>query len=103
QRANGDDGANNDGGANSQRAKRLRGAMKRHGFLPSPAVSFYCALIQASEPVTFTATSVRKTRVGLPSAVPTCSVETRRGPAFLWPAHVTMRRPGLVCTPGAPP
>ena len=44
---------------------------------------FYSAFIQASEPVSLTDTSERKMCRGLPSAVPRCSVETSRGPAFL--------------------
>jgi len=43
----------------------------------------YWALIHVSEPVSLTATSVRKMCKGLPSAVPRCSVENSRGPAFL--------------------
>ena len=43
----------------------------------------YCAFTQVSEPATLTATSEKKSRSGPPSAVPLCSVETRRGPAFL--------------------
>jgi hypothetical protein len=44
---------------------------------------FHSALIQFCEPVTLTATSVIKIRTVFPSAVPWCSVEIRRGPAFL--------------------
>src|ERR1700733_12890968 len=43
----------------------------------------YSALIQVSEPVSFTDTSEMKMCSGLPSAVPRCSVENSRGPAFL--------------------
>ncbi len=43
----------------------------------------YCAGIHLSEPVSLTATSEIKMCRGLPSAVPRCSVETSRGPAFL--------------------
>ena len=45
--------------------------------------SLYCALIQLSDPVSLTATSEKKIRNGFPSAVPRCSVEISRGPAFL--------------------
>ena len=43
----------------------------------------YFASIQVSEPASLTATSVMKMCSGLPSAVPRCSVEKSRGPAFL--------------------
>src|SRR5216683_5207998 len=43
----------------------------------------YCAFIQVSEPVSLTDTSERKICRGLTSAVPRCSVEISRGPAFL--------------------
>ena len=43
----------------------------------------YFASIQVSDPVSFTATFVMEMCRGLPSAVPRCSVETSRGPAFL--------------------
>ncbi len=43
----------------------------------------YFASIQASDPVSLTATFVKKIRAGLPSAVPRWSVEKSRGPAFL--------------------
>jgi hypothetical protein len=43
----------------------------------------YCAMIHLSDPVSLTATLVRKMWSGLPSAVPRCSVENSRGPAFL--------------------
>jgi hypothetical protein len=41
------------------------------------------ALIQLSNPVYLTDTLEKKTRMGLPSPVPRCSVEISRGPAFL--------------------
>src|SRR5215831_16131364 len=44
--------------------------------------SIYCAGTQVSEPASFTATSVKKIRSGLPSPVPRWSKATRRGPAF---------------------
>ena len=50
-----------------------------HDFAPSS----YFASTQVSDPVTLTATSEMKICSGLPSAVPRCSVEIRRGPAFL--------------------
>jgi hypothetical protein len=43
----------------------------------------YCASTQVSDPVSLTATFVKKIRAGLPSAVPRWSVEKSRGPAFL--------------------
>jgi len=43
----------------------------------------YCAGIHLSEPVSLTATLVKKMWSGAPSAVPRCSVETKSGPAFL--------------------
>ncbi len=43
----------------------------------------YSALIQVSEPVSLTDTSEKKMCKGLPSAVPRCSVEISKGPAFL--------------------
>jgi hypothetical protein len=43
----------------------------------------YCALIQVSDPVSLTATSVKKIRSGLPSPVPRWSRETNSGPTFL--------------------
>ena len=43
----------------------------------------YFASIQASDPVSLTATPEIKMCSGLPSAVPRCSVEISRGPAFL--------------------
>src|ERR1043166_5907742 len=48
----------------------------------SPVV-VYCAFIQVSDPVSLTDTSEKKTRSGLPSAVPRWSVEIKRGPACL--------------------
>jgi len=47
------------------------------------ARSSYFASIQVSDPVSFTDTSEIKMCRGLPSAVPRCSVEMSRGPAFL--------------------
>ena len=49
---------------------------------PRPPVS-YCASIHESDPTSLTDTFEKKTRSGLPSAVPRRSVEKRRGPAFL--------------------
>ena len=43
----------------------------------------YFASIQLSDPVSLTAKSEMKMCKGLPSAVPRCSVEISRGPAFL--------------------
>jgi hypothetical protein len=43
----------------------------------------YCAFIHVSDPVSLTATSVKNSWNGPPSAVPRCSVEISRGPAFL--------------------
>src|SRR5882724_1853989 len=43
----------------------------------------YCALIQVSDPVSLTDTSAKKTRSGLPPAVPRWPVEIKRGPACL--------------------
>ncbi len=51
--------------------------------IASSCARLYCAFIQVSEPVSFTAKSVMKMCRGLPSAVPRCSVEISRGPAFL--------------------
>ena len=48
----------------------------------SPSVVYF-ASIQVFEPVSLTATSDKKMCSGLPSAVPRCSVEISRGPAFL--------------------
>jgi hypothetical protein len=48
-----------------------------------PARATYCAFIHLSEPATLTDTLEMKTCRGLASAVPRCSVETNRGPAFL--------------------
>lgn len=48
----------------------------------SPRVS-YCASTQVSDPTSLTDTFEKKSRSGLPSAVPRWSVEIRRGPAFL--------------------
>jgi hypothetical protein len=42
----------------------------------------YCAGIHLSEPDSLTAKFVMKMCKGLPSAVPRCSVEMSRGPAF---------------------
>jgi len=50
---------------------------------PFAQAYFYCAFTHLSEPVNLTATSVMKMCRGLPSAVPRCSVEINRGPAFL--------------------
>src|SRR5215472_10120563 len=66
---------------------------------PSGAEATYCAFIQVSEPATLTATSEKKTRIGLPSANPRRSVEMRRGPAFFWPPHVAKRRLGFLVPP----
>ena len=46
------------------------------------AVSYF-ASSHVSDPTSLTATFVKKRCSGLPSAVPRCSVEKRRGPAFL--------------------
>jgi hypothetical protein len=43
----------------------------------------YCAFTQSFDPVSLTATSEKKIRAGLPSAVPRWSIEISRGPAFL--------------------
>jgi hypothetical protein len=64
---------------------------------------FYCAFIQLSDPVSLTDTSERVIRNGLPSAVPRCSVEIRRGPAFLYPAQVAIKILGLFCVPSPLP
>jgi hypothetical protein len=45
-------------------------------------IGCHCAFTQLSDPVSFTDTSEKETRSGLPSAVPWWSVEIRRGPAF---------------------
>jgi hypothetical protein len=42
-----------------------------------------CASTHLSDPASLTATLVNERWKGLPSAVPRCSVEMRRGPAFL--------------------
>src|SRR5260370_3951842 len=47
--------------------------------IASSCARLYCAFIQVSEPVSFTAKSVMKMCRGLPSAVPRCSVEISRG------------------------
>src|SRR5262249_37643539 len=64
-----------DSRASAYSAKGLQGGMTCHD---PPHVgggrdrcAIYGALIQPSDPVTLTATSERKTRTGLPSAVPT--------------------------------
>lgn len=44
---------------------------------------FYSAFVHVLEPVTLKDTSDTKMCKGLPSAVPRCSVEISRGPAFL--------------------
>ena len=59
----------------------------------------YSAFIQLSDPVNFTATFVKVRVIGAPSAVPLCSVEKRRGPAFLYPAQVTITRLGFLGPP----
>src|SRR5579864_3229188 len=59
----------------------------------------YCAFIQLSEPVSLTDTSEKKMCTGLPSAVPRCSVETSRGPAFLLPTHVVITTLGFFGPP----
>ena len=56
---------------------------REHVEIASSCASTYCAFIHLSDPVSLTATSVRKMCRGLPSAVPRCSVENSRGPAFL--------------------
>ncbi len=43
----------------------------------------YSAFTHVSDPVSLTDTSEKKRCRGLPSTVPRCSVEIRRGPAFL--------------------
>ncbi len=43
----------------------------------------YCAFIHVSDPTSLTDTFEKKRCTGSPSAVPRCSVEKRRGPAFL--------------------
>jgi hypothetical protein len=48
----------------------------------------HCAFTQVSDPVSFTDTSEKEIRSGLPSAVPRWSVEIRRGPAFLYSVQV---------------
>jgi hypothetical protein len=60
---------------------------------------FYSAFIQLSDPVSFTATPVKLSVSGAPSAVPLCSVETRSGPAFLYPAQLTITRLGFLGPP----
>lgn len=77
---------------------------ERRGFpsllLSKQGVGFvHSAFIQVSEPVSLTATSVKKIRAGLPSAVPRWSVETRRGPAFLYPAQVVVTLLGFFGPP----
>src|ERR1700722_14568585 len=60
---------------------------------------FYCAFTQSFEPVSLTATSEKKIRAGLPSAVPRWSVETSSGPAILLPAHVVVTTLGFMLPP----
>src|SRR5271163_4518641 len=55
----------------------------------------HCALIQFSDPVTLTDTSEKEIRRGFPSAVPGCSVEIRRGPAFLLSSHFAITTLGF--------
>ncbi len=66
-------------------ARRAAGApgraCKDTGGATSEAV--YCAFVQVSDPVSLTATPEMKMCRGLPSAVPRCSDEISRGPAFL--------------------
>jgi len=59
-----------------------RGSAEAPGALTCP-LPIYCAFTHVSDPVSFTATSVKKIRSGLPSPVPRWSKETDRGPTFL--------------------
>jgi len=54
---------------------------------------------QLSEPAIVTATVEKKRWRGPPSAVPRCSVETRSGPACLYPSHDAMTRLGFLGPP----
>jgi hypothetical protein len=71
------------GGQHARRAEGVDapGTAAKDAGATSEAV--YCAGIHLSDPVTLTATSEMKMCRGLPSAVPRCSVEISRGPAFL--------------------
>src|SRR3954464_10645438 len=59
----------------------------------------YCAFVQVFEPVNLTDTSEIQICRGLPSAVPRCSVEISRGPAFLCPVHDALTRLGFLSPP----
>ena len=61
--------------------RRLRGRQRTPE--STAKVTSYCASTQVSDPVSLAATFEKKIRSGWPSAVPRCSVEMRRGPAFL--------------------
>jgi len=60
-----------------------QGGIARNNWVLIGYPSFYFAFTHESDPASFTATSEMKMCSGLPSAVPRCSVEISRGPAFL--------------------
>ncbi len=65
----------------ARRAEGAPGTASKNTRATAEAV--YCGFVQVSDPVSLTATPEMKMCRGLPSAVPRCSVEISRGPAFL--------------------
>src|SRR5580700_11439215 len=78
---------------------RILASEERRPFALMRSLYAYCAGVHLSEPVNFTATSEMKMCRGFPSAVPRCSVEMRRGPAFLYPVQVAFTRLGFLSPP----